>query len=222
MKKLILLALVAVGLLGVTSMSFAASNFLNFQVSVTVRASDINLVTDGAANNLAWGVLRPNQTVVGAAPNSWTAITPIYQVLNGGGANIDLQLYQVSAPAGWSQVAGAPGATRTGTQYRLFGAFTDYLGAPVAVSFAANDLIPVGVGNIATATHGTGAAAGVFELSNEGLTGYNGGFNVMPETYGGPDRYKGTRALKFCFDTPTPAADASVNLDIYVTAVVHP
>jgi hypothetical protein len=217
MKKLVLLSLVAAALLGVASLGFAAT-FLNFQVSITVRATDLNIYTNGGANKVAWGVMRPNQTVVGATPNTWTAVTPIYQVVNGGGANIDLQLYQVSAPSGWTSVAGAPGAARTGTQYRLFGAFTTYLNAPTSAAFDANDQISVGSANIKTSSYTTST----FQLAGEGANGYTGGYDVMPETYVAPDQYKGTRNLKFCFDTPTPALDTSANLDIYLTAQVNP
>jgi hypothetical protein len=216
-RKAIIIAALAASLLGTAVSGFAATT-LNFQVSVTVRLYAINIFSDGAANQLAWGALSPSITAVSAGGNTFAvAATPVYQVTNSGGSAIDLSLRQ-TAPAGWNMltVAVAPGTTRTAAQYRLFAGFTGYLKKPVVADFAANDLV-IGTNTIAT----TGAGA-VYALAGEGTDGYTGGWNVVPETFGGPDQYKGTRAIMLCLDTPViPPDENPRNLDITVTATVH-
>jgi hypothetical protein len=219
MRKLVLLAC-TIAVLGLASASFAALN-LTFDITVTVRANNIDIITNGASNKLSWGVIANNSSVVGSTPNTWTAVTPVYQVINNGSGAIKLQVYMTSLPSGWTKGAnGAPGTgypLTSGTlTCRLYTVFTGYLTQSVLADFGATDEILLGAGNIKTAANATGT----FQRPGEGADGYTGGENVVPETYGGPDQYKGTRVMQFCLDTPYPAADqVSVNLGIYLTAI---
>jgi hypothetical protein len=219
MRK-VLISVLAIAALGLASASFAGIG-LEFQVSVTVRTSAVDLSTNAPANNLAWGVLAPNVTAVSTGGDWLTkGNTPTYQLMNSGGATVDLRMYQILV-SGWTlgSVA-APGTARTTTQYRLFAAFSGYTNTVTATSFGAEDFVPVGSTTTANATIG-----GIFAATGEGGPGpglYTGGWNVMPETGAGADQYKGTRALLFALDTPPVPPDQNVrNLDVVVIAAVH-
>jgi hypothetical protein len=225
MRK-VLIGVLAIAALGIASASFAGIG-LEFNVSVTVRSAAVDISSPTpAANNLDWGVLAPNITAVSKG-GDWATKgnTPTYQLVNSGGAAVDLKMYQ-NLVSGWTLASvAAPGTTRTASAYRLFAVFSGYTNTVTAASFAADDFIPVGTTTTANATvGGIFAASGVGTSVPEGGAGpglYNGGWNVMPETGAAPDQFKGTRALLFCLDTPVLADGSAKNLDVVVLAGIH-
>lgn len=222
MRKLLALAF-GLALLGVAASSFAATQ-LSFNIGVTIRADAVDIQTDGAANNLEWGIFPINAIANPVVPgNTWTAVSPIYQVINAGGVAIDYSLVQTAPAADWTILtSGAPGDARSGAgEYRLFACFTGYLNQGVNNTTLQADDIVTG-----TARTADGTVGGAFAMTGEGGAGgagsYDGGFNVVPESYAAPNQYQGMRAIQFVMDTPFSLTTYGyTHLQITVSAAAH-